>query len=564
MLAITLNPGFVLILAALLALAAPRRFAAPLMAGAGALALWLLLDHEFGAAAAIAQAGVPVVLLDLDALNRIFGIAMLIALLLLAAFTSGRRRRFEDAAILLLAGAAVSALFVGDLVSFVAAASLAGLAAAWLVFCSPLEGASQAGARLLIWNGLEGLLLLAGVAFHISATSQTAVLTRLDLASASGAAIFAGLMIRVGAPLAHVWLKDVIGHASAAGAPALAAFPSMLGVYALARFFPAEPVLIAVGAAMMCVGARFAAAEADLRRATAYALMAQTGLCVSLIGIGSPLALAAAEGHAFTSLFAHVALLMAAGVLMTPDGDAQIAALSGRARVAPIASSLALIAGLACAAAPGLAVYATHAVTLEAIAQWDLPWLWLLTLALPGVLLAALVLRPGLSLFGGAATPPRQPSSFGHVLGATVACFLCLSIGLAPRWLYDLMPAQLAFQPFAPDRVGPQLELLGVAGAVFLALRSLGVAPAPAARLMDVDAVYRGPVASAARWAGVLMLRGQGAWRAVSTKAADAAAGWMGGFARRLDRPYAAPIAGFAPLLSLAIFLLLVVAMVGN
>jgi hypothetical protein len=155
MLAIALNPGFVCILAALFVLGAPRPARAPIMAGAAIAALWLMLDRDFGAAAAAAQMGLPVVLFDLDALNRIFGIAMLIALIAIAICSGARRNRSEDAAILLMAGGAVSALFVGDLVSFVASVSLAGLASAWLVFSSPVVGAARSGVRLLMWQGIE-------------------------------------------------------------------------------------------------------------------------------------------------------------------------------------------------------------------------------------------------------------------------------------------------------------------------------------------------------------------------------------------------------------------------
>ncbi|PZO48126.1 MAG: hypothetical protein DCF16_16785, partial [Alphaproteobacteria bacterium] len=181
--AITLNPGFVCILAALLTLAAPRVARAPIMAASAVAALFLMLDRDFGAAAAAAQMGVPVVLLDLDALNRIFGIAMLIAL-------SARRSRAEDTAILLMAGGAVSALFVGDLISFVGAAALAGLASAWLVFASPLPRSAQSGVRLLIWQGLEGLLFLVGVAFHLSAGAASSIFTQLDATSIGGGFIF--------------------------------------------------------------------------------------------------------------------------------------------------------------------------------------------------------------------------------------------------------------------------------------------------------------------------------------------------------------------------------------
>src|SRR5262245_15338409 len=235
MLTLTLNPGFVLILVGLLVLAVFRAARGPMMASAALLTLGLLLYRDFGGVVFGAQINLRMEPVNLDALNRIFGIAMLIVLIAVAIYSRARRNRYEDAAILMLAGGAVSALFVGDFVFLVAAAALAGLAAAWTVFASPLPGASPAGVRLLIWGGLEGLLLLVGVALHITAHQGSVELRRLDVDTISGACIFAALMIRVGAPLAHVWFKDALSHASPAGGAALSAFTTMLGIYALAR-----------------------------------------------------------------------------------------------------------------------------------------------------------------------------------------------------------------------------------------------------------------------------------------------------------------------------------------
>lgn len=561
MLAVTLNPGFVPILAALLMLASPRNVRAPLMGGAALLALWLLLDHEFGAAAAMAQMGVPVVLLDLDALNRIFGIVMLILLIFIAVYSSSRRNRYEDAAILMLAGGAVSALFVGDLISFVAAAALAGLAAAWIVFASPLEGAGRSGARLLIWHGLEGLLFLVGVALHLTAGAASSVFARLDVASMSGACIFAALMIRIGAPFAHVWLKDVVSHASPAGGAALSAFTTMLGVYALARLFPVETLLIYVGGAMIVIGAIYAAAEDDLRRVGAYALSAQTGVCVALIGVGTPLAMAAAEGHVFATALAFAAWQMTLGGVVERTGSAKLSQFKGLFGAMPISVLVLFASALACASAPLFAPYATHMVALEAVAQWEQRWLWLLIAALPGVLMIALVLRPMLAAnLPAAAKRAFNEAPFTMLLGAGLAAFLSFSIGLAPRWLYDLMPAALTFQPFELERLAPHLELMGVAGAVFMLAYAVRLAPRTfGAHTLDIDALYRGPIAAAGRWAGVLLLRAYGAWQAGATASGYAAARMMERVARRCDMPFAPiRVAQAAQFVSLAVFLMIV------
>ena len=548
MLALTLNPGFVPLLAAFLVLAAPRGLRAPTMAGAALLALWLLLDHEFGAASAMAQMGLPVVLLNLDALNRIFGIALLLALIIVAIYSGARRNRYEDAAILLMCGGAVSALFVGDLISFVASASLAWPSSAWLVFCSTLEDANRAGGRLLIWHGLEGLLFLVGVAFHLSSGAQSAVLGRLDVATIGGGFIFAALMIRVGAPFAHVWLKDSVSHASPVGGVALTAMSTMLGVYGLARFFPGEPLLMPIGAAMIAIGAFYAAAEDDLRRAGAYGLMAQTGVCVALIGDGAPLAMAAAEGTAFTAIFAFMALQATLGAVVERVGAAaRVSALAGLSRAMPITSFLLVGAGLAVSAAPGFALYATHTVALQATAEWEKLWLWTLIAALPAVLLVSLMLRIVLAAYRPLARPPRMHEApYSMLLGAGLATFFCISVGLAPRWLYGLMPAELSFDAFAIDRLAPQLELLGVAGLLGVAFRVFGLSPkANFAQLLDIDALYRGPLASAGRWSGVLMLRAYGAWQELSRRVARAIAAAVEGWISRCDRPYATSIASF-------------------
>ena len=561
MLAFALNPGFLLIVAALLCFATPRR-ARPIIMGVAALAaIRLMLGGQFGVRSAMAQMGLPVVLLNLDALNRIFGVAMLIALIIIAIYSSARRNRYEDAAILVLAGGAVTTLFVGDLVSFVAAAELAALGASWVVFASPLEGANRAGVRLLVWHGLEGLLFLVGVALHLSAHQGSSALDRLDVHVIGDAFIFAALLVRVGAPIAHVWLKDAIAHASASGAPALSAFTTMLGVYALARLFPAEPLLMPVGAAMCVIGSLMGMASDDFRRSAAYGLMAVTGVCVMLVGYGSPLALAAAEGHAFAAIIAFVALQMALGAVVSRIGNAHAGAMGGLAPAMPLSIALVLFCGLAVSSLPGAASYATHAVALEATEQYDLRWLWAVIAAVPAALFVAFALRPALVAHRVSeverARPPGE-TPYPMVLGTAIAAFFCFSVGIAPGWLYGLMPTELTFQPFDADQLPPHLEMLGAAGALYIVLWSIGMAPRERAiALLDLDSFYRGPVASLAGWSGVLALRVYGAGQAGFARVGEMAGRGLARLTRTWDRPYKQNLMGIAQFMMIAGILLL-------
>ncbi len=546
---IPLNPGFALIIAALLVLGVPAGFRAGVMAAGAAGALWLLLSGEFGESGAFAQIGLEVVPRALDELNYIFGIGLVLGAMLIALYSSARRDRFEDSAILLLAGGAVSGLFAGDLLSFIAAASLAGLAAAWVVMSSSTPGAGPAGVRLLIWHGLEGLLFLAGVAFHVSAGGALPMLQDGDMnvRSLGGALVFTALMIRIGAPFAHVWLKDAVGHASSVGAPALSLFTTTLGIYALARLFPTEPLLIPIGGAMILIGAFYAVAEDDLRRGTAYALIVQTGVCVALIGAG---ALAAAAAHAFTSILAGALILMALGGFVLRLGATRVSALQkGAGQAMPVTSSFVVLGGLAMAGAPGLAGYASLSVALQATGAFETRAIWTLISIASAALFVALALRPALAAFRPAEKkPPFLETPFTMLLAMAVAGFFCFAIGLTPSWLYRLTPsAGLDANPFDVSRLAPQLEMLGAAGAGYVLLWVLGLAPQkPAARLLDFDSLYRGPIAGAGRWTGVVMLRLYGAWRdSLGVLARHISAG-VGTWSRACDQPYKDSWAGAA------------------
>lgn len=557
MFAIALNPGFVMLAGALIALAAPISVRASLMVAAGLGALALLMAPDFGRYAAFAQIGLQMVPLRLDALNQVIGLAFISVAVLTAIYASGRDNRLEDAAILLLAGAATSALFVGDLVSFVAALELAGFAAAWIVFSAGGAAAQAAGVRLLVWQGLEGLLLLAGVAFQLSDGLRNDF-TAMDARSVGGALFLAGLAIRVGAPLAHVWLKDVTPRASPVGAVALIVYPALLGVYGLARAFPSEPALIYAGIGMIVVGAAYACAEDDLRRSAAYSMTAQIGVALIAIGVGTPVALAGASAHVFTLALAYALLLMALGLLAQRFGGASASRLAGSGRAAPLATAFLLIGGLAAAAAPGFAPYASYAVILEAARASAMPWL---TLALMGAMAFAIAhtaMRPALAaLARREGRAPAAVPAFTMLLAMAVTAFVLIVVGVAPSWLYRLTPpAPLAFDPFAGARLAPHLSLVGAAAAGWVLLRFVAIAPGERPRrLLDLDALYRGPLAGAGRWLGVVLLRLYGAWRALSAAASARAAAAFASFARAGDQPYRDSFGGAIVLLGLAALL---------
>jgi multicomponent Na+:H+ antiporter subunit D len=281
---------------------------------------------------------------------------------------------------------------------------------------------------------------------------------------------------------------------------------------------------------------------------------------VALIGVGTPLSLAAAEGHAFATIFAAASLQMALGAVLERTGAApRVSEIAGLARRMPITAILIWGAALAIAGVPGSALYATQAVALEAAAQWDATWLWALGFSASAALFAGVALRVGLAMHQPVAKPAAfAEAPFTMMLGAALALFFCVSIGLAPQWLYGLMPAGLAFDPFSLSRLAPQMEALGAAGAAYVVLRWAGLAPRPRrVNLLDLDALYRGPLASSGRWAGVLMLRVYGAWQVSAARLSSRTGEAAERVARRCDQPYAAGLAGAAQFAVFAAMLLM-------
>src|SRR5262249_17434477 len=154
--------------------------------------------------------------------------------------------------------------------------------------------------------------------------------------------------------------------------------------------------------------------------------------------------------------------------------------------------------------------------------------------------LIGLMLRPALLAFRTLpGQAPFREAPFPMLLAIALSAFFCISVGIAPNWLFGLLPANLAFQPYALDRVAPQLELLGGAGLIYLVLMAVKLTPRERAlRLLDVDAFYRGPAANAGRWLGVVALRVYGAARDVSEKSGVALTNRLDRLAATCDRPY--------------------------
>ena len=265
-------------------------------------------------------------LVRIDDLSLLFGTLFHIAVFIGLVFALNVRGSLQHVATLVYAGAALGAVFAGDLITLFVWWELLSLSSVFLIWARRTERSNRAGMRYLIIQVGSGVILLAGILLHVNRTGSIA----FDRESLGGFGPATGLIllafgIKCAFPLVHNWLTDAYPEATPSGAVFLSAFTTKVAVYALARGFPGVEigdvkVLVYVGAAMMVFPIFFAVIENDLRRVLAYSMINQIGFMVCGIGIGTELALNGAVSHAFNDVLFKGLLFMSMGAVLFRTG----------------------------------------------------------------------------------------------------------------------------------------------------------------------------------------------------------------------------------------------------
>lgn len=514
-----INPGFVLMLAGVLCYGLPvRAVRQALSLGAPVLGLVLLLQAPFAVDLATARmVGLDLVLYRVDQLNFVFGIAFLIAAFLNAIYALHQDDRVHDGSALTYAGAAIAACFAGDLMSIFIFWEITAITSVVLILQSGTRAAYGAAMRYLAIQILSGVLLLDGAAYYFNLHGSMAVPGTVGqgiaLSDPGAWLLFIAFGIKAAFPLLHNWLQDSYPKATVAGAVVLSAFTTKLAVYTLARFFPGEHALIWIGAIMTVFPVFFAVIENDLRKVLAYSLNNQVGFMVCAIGVGTPLALNGAAGHAFVHIIYKALLFMSMGAVLYRTGTTKASELGGLFRSMPLTAVFCMIGAASISAFPLFSGFVAKSLTMSAVAHEHLFVIWaMLLFASAGVLEHSGIKIPYFAFFGHDSGRRVKEAPFNMLLAMGLAAFICIFIGLPGvlpgfgyRWLYEILPFRaeaLAYQPFTTSHVLTQMQLLVLALFAFIFLKRVGAYPAEKPGLiLDTDWVYRGAGYGLANWA---------------------------------------------------------------
>jgi multicomponent Na+:H+ antiporter subunit D len=491
-LAAALPVGVVLVLGALLLPLVPQRMRLVYLPALPVLSLLHLLSLPDDAGISVGLFGLTLELMRVDRLSLIFGYLFHLAALIAVIYALSVKETAQHVAALIYAGAAIGAVFAGDLVTLFVWWELTAAASVFLIWARRTERAYRAGLRYLVIQVSSGVILLAGAALWFAEHGSVAF-GALDLDSLAGQLIFLAFGIKAAFPLLHNWLQDAYPEATVTGTVFLSAFTTKLAVYALARGYAGTEILIWIGAIMAVFPMFYALLENDLRRLLAYSLNIQLGFMIVGVGIGTPLALDGAAAHAVSHTLYKLLLFMAIGAVLLRTGTAKATGLGGLARSMPWTAAFCLIGAASIAAVPLFSGHVSKALIMTATANGDyaLPW-FMLMFASAGVLLYVSVRVPWLAFYGRDAGHRVAEAPLSMRAAMALAAIVTISIGVYPGLLLPLLPFATDYDAYTVSHIVSQLQLLLFAALALGVLVRLGLYPATRRAInIDFDWTYR-------------------------------------------------------------------------
>ncbi|MGA2349450.1 MAG: proton-conducting transporter membrane subunit [Terracidiphilus sp.] len=298
--------------------------------------------------------------------------------------------RFYTSMLIFIAGF-VGLVYSANLFFFYLCWELVGLCSFSLVGFWYTNREAVAGARkVLLMTHIAGYGLLAAILVVYHRTGS-ALWTDPKVAQAFTGGVFVLMLVALVAksvqvPL-HTWIPEAMAAPTPVSALLHAACYVKAGVYLACRMhsFGAWPVnggfawgsatLVWIGTVTMAVGVMYAMVQTDLKRMLAFSTVSQIGYMMMGIGIGTPLAIAAALLHCLNHGFFKGGLFLTAGSVQHGAGTRDMNQLGGLAQKMPQTTLSWLIGAGSMAGVPLMSGFASKWMLYAAALQagWAVP-----------------------------------------------------------------------------------------------------------------------------------------------------------------------------------------------
>ena len=322
---------------------------------------------------------------------------------------------------------------------------------------------AQKGARMaLTITGMGGLAMLGGFILlgNVAGTYQISEIIALgsslhqhDLFLPALGLILLGAFTKSAQFPFHFWLPNAMAAPTPVSAYLHSATMVKAGIFLLARLLPIfvgvafyHNVVTFVGLMTLCMGAFFAIFRTDLKGVLAYSTVSHLGLIVCLLGIGSPLAVAAAIFHIINHATFKAALFMIAGIIDHETATRDMRKLRGVWHILPFTGTLTMITSASMAGVPftnGFLSKEMFFTELLANLSGGVLVLSAIVATLAGIFAVAYSLRLVHGIFFDGALGKEIPNQDAHEpplgmrLPATLLAILCILVGVAPAFFAE-------------------------------------------------------------------------------------------------------------------------------
>ncbi len=451
--------------------------------------------------------GYSLTLVRADRLSILFGhlfhLGAFIAIVYSLHLKKGDHATVQHTSAVVYAGSALGAVFAGDFITLFVFWELLAISSVFLIWTRHTPRAVSAGMRYLLVHVVSGVTLLAGAMVYAHETGSLEF-GQMGLEGLAGWLVFLAFGVKAAFPLAHSWLIDAYPEGTPTGTVFLCAFTTKVAVYALARGFAGEEVLIYIGVVMACFPIFYAVIENDLRRTLGYSMINQIGFMVCGIGVGTTLAINGAVSHAFNDVLFKGLLFMAMGAVMYMTGKTKASELGGLYKTMPWTATLCIIGALSISAVPFFNAFVSKSMIMSALLEEHYNWIWpVMLFASAGVVEHAGIKIPYFAFFAhdsGIRTrePPRN-----MLVAMGIGAAACLAIGIWPDLLYGLLPYEVDYEPYTYTHILTQLQLLCFAIGAVAAFHLWKIYPAEIRSVnLDADWLYRRAAVRVARFTG--------------------------------------------------------------
>ena len=320
--------------------------------------------------------------------------------------------------------------------------------------------AAQRGSRMaLTITGMGGIAMLGGFILlgQITGTYEIdQILTMTAQIQSHALFVPTLLLILLGAftksaqfPF-HFWLPNAMAAPTPVSAYLHSATMVKAGIFLVARLLPIfagaalfHNLVTFIGLFTLCMAAFFAIFKEDLKGLLAYSTISHLGLIMCLLGIGSPLAVAAAIFHIINHATFKASLFMAAGIIDHESGSRDMRKLNGLWQFMPITATLAMVAAAAMAGVPLLNGFLSKemffAETLHQHLLGSLSWVIPVLATVAAIFSVAYSMRFIHDVFfngqpKGLTKTPHEPPRYMRV-PVEVLVALCILVGVFPSYL---------------------------------------------------------------------------------------------------------------------------------